>query len=150
MLKVKEIMTTKVISVTPENTFGQTKALMTEHHIRHIPVLDEAKKLMGIVTQRDVLRAQSSCLQGEESSAMKEDSASILAVMSDHLKSVHPQDSLRSAGILMQSHKIGCLPVLEDEQLVGIITDSDFVGVAINLIEEQDYHEEQGTMDDDF
>jgi CBS domain-containing protein len=52
--------------------------------------------------------------------------------------SVDPHASLKDAAIYMQKHKIGCLPVVEKKRLVGIITDADFVSIAINLLEIQE------------
>jgi CBS domain-containing membrane protein len=50
---------------------------------------------------------------------------------------------LRTAAIYMQSHKYGCLPVVSDGRLAGIITDSDFVAIAINLVEQAELNEEE-------
>lgn len=55
--------------------------------------------------------------------------------------------SLRQAALFIERHKIGCLPVLENDNLIGIITDTDFVAVAINLLEQL---EESEPLDDDF
>jgi CBS domain-containing protein len=62
--------------------------------------------------------------------------------MTEDILTTHPKDSLRAAGLTLQKHKYGCLPVIENGSLVGIITDSDYVGVAINLIEEHDAFED--------
>jgi predicted transcriptional regulator len=50
---------------------------------------------------------------------------------------------LRTAAMYMQAHKYGCLPVVSDNKLVGIITDSDFIAIAINLIEQAELNEEE-------
>ena len=55
--------------------------------------------------------------------------------------------SLRQAALFLEKHKIGCLPVLEDDMLVGIITETDFVAVAINLLEQL---EETEPFDEDY
>ena len=56
--------------------------------------------------------------------------------MTEGILTTHPKYSLRAAGLTLQKHKHGCLPIIDNGALVEIITDSDFVGVAINLIEE--------------
>lgn len=56
-------------------------------------------------------------------------------VMVSKVIAVSPKAGLRESAIYMQKHKIGCLPVVEHGKLVGIITDTDFVGIAINLLE---------------
>ena len=62
--------------------------------------------------------------------------------MTKTVRSIRPQESLRYAGLLMQQEKIGCLPVLNEGALAGIVTDTDFVGVAINLLEQVEQMEE--------
>gem|GEM_PF-3915505 len=69
-------------------------------------------------------------------------------VMIKDVKVIHPSDHLRQAALYMQSHKHGCLPVVSDDRLVGIITDSDFVATAINLLEQVELLEEQADLDD--
>ncbi len=56
-------------------------------------------------------------------------------------------DSLRKAALYIQSHKYGCLPVLSDGCLVGIITDSDFIDIAINLLEQVEITEDEVLME---
>lgn len=149
MLKVKEIMTTDVAVMTVDNTVIELRDMMAERNFRHMPIVDGENKPLGIVSQRDVLRALPSTLVegGGNAEGMK---VSVTKIMAEQLYFVHPQDSLRGAGIMMQDKKLGCLLVIEHEALVGIITDSDFVGVAINLIEGQDAEEELGNMSDDY
>lgn len=149
MLKVKEIMTKDVAVMTVANTVKEARDMMAEGNFRHVPIVDEAKKPLGIVSQRDVLRAQASDLAGMADNAELID-VSVEKIMVSQPYSVHPQDSLRGAGILMQDKKLGCLLVVENDALIGIITDSDFVGVAINLIEGQDAEEELGSIGDDY
>ena len=149
MLKVKEIMTTEPAVMTVKNTIEEVRDMMAESNFRHMPIVDGNKKPLGIVSQRDVLRAQVSTLvEGADGSEGM--NVSVEKIMAPRPYSVHPQDSLRGAGIMMQDKKLGCLLVVENESLVGIITDSDFVGVAINLIEGQDAAEEFGSMSDDY
>ncbi len=148
MLKVKEIMTKDVAVMTMANTVKEARDMMAEGNFRHVPIVDEAKIPLGIVSQRDVLRAQASDLTGSSDAELID--VSVGKIMASQPYSVHPEDSLRGAGILMQNKKLGCLLVVENEALIGIITDSDFVGVAINLIEGQDAEEELGSIDDDY
>jgi CBS domain-containing protein len=60
---------------------------------------------------------------------------------------IHKEDSLRKAALYLQTHKYGCLPVVVDDRLVGIITDSDFIDIAINLIEQVEVSEEESMLD---
>ncbi|MBV1872207.1 MAG: CBS domain-containing protein [Gammaproteobacteria bacterium] len=142
MITVNEVMTTNVISLSPHDTVLKAADIMTKHNIRHIPVVSTKNQVVGIVSQRDVLRSGAlswSTDHKNENSGQQE----IAEIMSKGTLSTHPKDSLRAAGLTLQKHKYGCLPVVENGLLVGIITDTDFVSVAINLIEEKDSLEEE-------
>lgn len=136
MMTVDDMMTRHPITMHVEESLLMAKTLMQNHAIRHLPIIDENNVLMGIISQRDVLRAQDSCLQ-RQTSQCDQELAQIGAseVMKKDIMSVNPQAGLRDAAMYMQKHKIGCLPVLSNECLVGIITDTDFVSIAINLLE---------------
>lgn len=136
MMTVDDMMTRHPITMRVEESLLMAKTLMQNHAIRHLPIIDENNVLMGIISQRDVLRAQDSCLQ-RQTSQCDQELAQIGAseVMKKDIMSVNPQAGLRDAAMYMQKHKIGCLPVLSNECLVGIITDTDFVSIAINLLE---------------
>ncbi|WP_028023737.1 CBS domain-containing protein [Enterovibrio calviensis] len=137
MLTVKEMMTPEPITLSSKHTIYDAKCLMDSKRIRHIPIVSASYELEGIVTQRDILAAQSSSL---EKSLGSDDP--MLAPLSRFTKpslfTVSPSASLKSAALFMQQHKIGCLPVIQHDQLVGIITDSDFIAIAINLLEIQE------------
>ena len=68
--------------------------------------------------------------------------------MVQNLATIDEHASLRQAALFIEKHKIGCLPVMDDEQLVGIITDTDFVAVAINLLEQLE--ETEPFVEDDY
>ena len=142
MITVSEIMSDQVIKLTSTDTVSTAKEIMRTEGIRHIPIVDEHSLPIGLITQRDILRVQDSDLAANNIPAIDEKSVLVEQIMSRKIASVHPGDSLRSAGIRMQKNKYGCLPVIQENQLVGIITDTDFVGVAIDLIEQMELHED--------
>ncbi|MDK9759128.1 CBS domain-containing protein, partial [Vibrio sp. D173a] len=109
--------------------------------IRHIPVVDADRKLLGVVTQRDVLAAQESSLQNIPQAQSYTLATPLNEIMHKNVMSVEPRAGLKESAIYMQKHKVGCLPVVEHGELVGIITDSDFVTIAINLLELQEESE---------
>ncbi|WP_375321094.1 CBS domain-containing protein [Aliivibrio logei] len=138
MFTVNDMMTTHPHTLLRSNSLEDAKALMDEHGIRHIPIVDTEGALVGLVTQRDLLSAQTSCLEKptlEEISAL---SIPLNDIMHENIMSVSPHGGLKSAALFMQKHKVGCLPVVDRGRLVGIITDSDFVTIAINLLELQE------------
>jgi CBS domain-containing membrane protein len=138
MINIAEVMTTDVYTLNPDDTLAQARSLMVEKHIRHIPVVDSEQQLVGLVTHRDLLAAADSALasEGDEQRSRREQSTPVSRVMTMKLASVDENASLRGAALHLQKYKHGCLPVVTDGRLVGIITDSDYVGIAINLLEQ--------------
>lgn len=137
MLSVAEIMTTEPITLSPDDSLHDARRLMSEHHIRHIPVVEEDGRVAGIVTQRDVLAAADSTLiVSLEDAGPQEEYIALSSFMTMDVHTVDEHASLRGTALYLQKNKVGCLPVVRDGRLVGIITDSDFVAVAINLMEQ--------------
>ena len=137
MFDVAEIMSTELLTLGPDASLQDARALMAEHDIRHIPIVEDENRLVGLLSQRDVLAAADSILLGMngESEAF-ESRVAVSTIMTMDPKTTDEQASLRGAALYLQQHRIGCLPVVKGETLVGIITDSDFVAVAINLMEQ--------------
>jgi CBS domain-containing protein len=132
---VAELMSTELHTLSPGSSLADVQELMNRQRIRHVPVVDAAGYLVGLISQRDVLAASDSRLAD---TPHRRDPATIRIddVMTRSLVTVNPDTSARRAGLYMERHKIGCLPVMADKQLIGIITDTDFVGLAINLLEQ--------------
>ncbi|EGR4331511.1 CBS domain-containing protein [Vibrio cholerae] len=141
MIKVEDMMTRNPHTLLRTHTLNDAKHLMEALDIRHIPVVDANKKLLGIVTQRDLLAAQESNLQRIAQDPSYTLDTPLYEVMHTDVMSVAPQAGLKESALYMQKHKIGCLPVVAKSELVGIITDSDFVTIAINLLELQEESE---------
>jgi CBS domain-containing protein len=137
MFSVAEVMNTELFTLGEDSSVMDARELMSEHHIRHIPVVNRSNRLLGLVSQRDVLAAADSTLLGSPGDAQAQEAfVSVASVMTVSVNTIEESANLRGAALYMQKHKIGCLPVVRGEQLVGIITDSDFVAVAINLMEQ--------------
>ncbi len=147
MLSVSEIMTAQPYTLGPDDSLAKARELMAEHHIRHIPVVSGDNCLVGVVTQRDVLAAaDSSILPDQSAHEAEQQYVALSAVMTSPVQTVDENASLRGTALHMQKNKLGCLPVVRDDQLVGIITDSDFVAIAITLMEQLEIAEPD--MDD--
>ena len=138
MITVDEFMTSDLCTLRESDSINDAREIMTEKHIRHIPVTDNNNHLLGLVTQRDVLAATEPALVQAARSMSNEGESEIRLsdIMIRNVRVILETDSLRQAALYMQSHKYGCLPVVSDDRLVGIITDSDFVTIAINLLEQ--------------
>lgn len=150
MLTVSEIMTREPYTLGPDSNLSEARQLMAEHHIRHVPVVSNDGSLIGVISQRDILAAaDSNILTGESAIAAADRYVALSTVMKAPVQTVDERDSLRSTALHMQKNKMGCLPVLRDGSLIGIITDSDFVDIAINLMEQLEAQEPQESEFDD-
>jgi len=142
MFSVAEIMTREPYTLGPDDTLAQARQMMAEHHIRHIPVLSADNSLIGLVSQRDVLAAgDSKILSREDAAGAKDHYVALSSIMTSPVQTVEEDASLRGTAMRLQQNKLGCLPVLNAGRLVGIITDSDFVTIAINLMEQLESNE---------
>lgn len=136
MITVDEIMTRELYTLAQTATLEDAMQLMAEHNIRHIPIVDDTGKLKGLVTQRDVLAANESSLKDAQSGGRNRAKIPLSDIMVRDVATIEEQASARSAALYLERHKYGCLPVVDTGRLTGIVTDSDFVAVAINLLEQ--------------
>jgi CBS domain-containing protein len=145
MFSIEAIMSTNLITVSPSATLAEARTLMHENRIHHLPVL-EGDKLIGLISLTNVLAATDSFLR-DDGSRIHADDIGISDAMVTDVATVDVSASLRHAALFLEKHKIGCLPVMDNHELVGIITDTDFVAVAINLLEQL---EETEPVDEDY
>jgi CBS domain-containing membrane protein len=145
MFSIESIMSTNLITVPPSATLAEARALMQSNRIHHLPVAD-GKILVGLVTLTNVLAATDSFLR-DDRNRIHANEIIVGDVMVKDVATVSVNASLRQAALFLEKHQIGCLPVMDDGDLVGIITDTDFVAVAINLLEQIEATE---PFEDDF
>lgn len=140
MIGIREIMTPRrdLITVLPSTPISETARLMSENHIRHIPVVDGSSSLVGMVSHRDILAATA---PKAPASPDAPDNRPVDEIMSSPVMTVDPRTSVLHAGLRLRSLAVGSLAVVLDGELEGIITDSDFLVVAINLLEQLDVTE---------
>jgi CBS domain-containing protein len=134
MFSIDTIMSTNLITVPPSATMAEARTLMQDNRIHHLPVTKEGS-LVGLVTLTNVLAVTDSFLR-DQRNRIHANEIIIADVMVNDVATVDINASLRQAALFLEKHKIGCLPVMDDNVLVGIITDTDFVAVAINLLEQ--------------
>ena len=135
MMNIDTIMSTDLVTIPPTETLETARALMRDHGIHHLPVVDEDDRLVGLVTLTNVLAATDSILRDDDN-RMHAREINIRDVMVTDVATVDERASMRQAALFLEKHQIGCLPVVTAGKLQGIITDTDFVGVAINLLEQ--------------
>ncbi len=128
---VEEIMQTEVFTLHPENTVGDAVRLMREHKIRHLPIINDEKVVVGIVTGHDLKNALPSCLREEPNAAIYD--APIEEIMIKNPIIGHPLDFVEEVAVTFYSNKISCLPIVSGGHLVGIVTTTDVLYRYIEL-----------------
>lgn len=144
MFSIDAIMSSTLITVSPTDTLADARSLMQDNRIHHLPVTEDGK-LVGLLTLTNVLAATDSFLRDDQS-RIHASEVSVSDVMVVDVATVDVRASLRQAALFLERHQFGCLPVMDDTKLIGIITDTDFVAVAINLLEQLENSE---PLDDD-
>ncbi|MBT4160664.1 MAG: CBS domain-containing protein [Gammaproteobacteria bacterium] len=124
MAKVADLMKKDPVSLDPEARIEEAWKIMHDQRVRHIPVC-KGPKLVGLITQKDLLvNAQANSLL----------TMPIAEVMVFNVKTTEQEVEIASAAQTMLEERISCLPVVEDGNLTGIITESDFLQLLINLL----------------
>jgi acetoin utilization protein AcuB len=131
MLLVKDSMTREVVALSPRTTAAEALAACREGRVRHLPVL-EGGRLVGIVSDRDLRSAAPPLGDPERAAALEK--IELSEVMTSAVVTTHPDDPIEDAANTMREKRIGCLPVLEDGALVGILTSSDVMEALVQLI----------------
>jgi CBS domain-containing protein len=127
---VEQFMAVDLYTVRPADILDLAVNLMHWRHVRHVPVEDDAGHLIGLVSHRDVLELFAlGKIHGQAELIIRD-------VMNRDLVTVRPETPTLEALELMREKRIGCLPVVKDDKLVGIITAHDFLTVSAKLFEE--------------
>ena len=129
-LLVEEFMTTDLFTARKDDLIEFASNLLDWRRIRYIPIEDDQKHLVGLVSMRMVLREYSKAVNedGEYKSHAIED------IMINNPITIHPEASIIEAMEIMQDQQIGCLPVVKNSRLVGIITEDNFLNISRRLI----------------
>jgi CBS domain-containing protein len=119
---VEDFMSTAVITIKEADTLSAAQIEMRMAEIRHLPVVDHKGHVVGVLSDRDILRNLTR-IDGEPTPVSR--------IMSRRVQTVKPSLPAAAAATMMLEHKFGCLPVVgDDEGIVGIITESDFLKIA--------------------
>ena len=134
-LLVRDLMSQPAVTVGPTGPLREVIQLMEAKNIRHVAVVDSGR-LLGLLSHRDVLRSQEGSLSGSLSSEQTHMNRWIEArwVMTKEVRTVYPDTPALEAALTLRSHGYGCLPVVEQGKLVGMLTDSDFLEYAIQQL----------------
>jgi acetoin utilization protein AcuB len=127
---VKDYMTRHPIMVPPTMPAADAQKIMVENRVRHLPVVGDGKRPLGLLT-RERLRIPPADLGSlsvwEISRFLSKLSVKDIMVKSSDLLTTTPDSTLEEAAEIMSTHRIGCLPVIEDDVVVGIITETDML-----------------------
>ena len=132
-LQVRGVMTKEVTTLKRNDQLSLANDIMQLGRVRHLPVLDDDGRLAGILSQRDLFRGALAHALGYGQRAQRKmlDSLLVKEVMSSDVITTRPDTPLVEAARVLLDRKIGCLPVVEGEKLVGILTEADFVSIFV-------------------
>ena len=135
---VSERMSRNLITAGPEMTILEAKTLMSEKKIRHLPVIDQAGKLIGIVSDRDIRDAMPSILlprEDYERNLAKVMDFPVRDIMSKNPLAIYAYYTIQDSLLVMQKRKVGALPVIDEEgYLKGILSTRDLLRAFVNVM----------------
>jgi acetoin utilization protein AcuB len=136
---VKDRMSVELLTVGENESVPQTHRIMLEQNVRHLPVVDKRGTMVGLVTEEDLVKAEPSAatlLSVWEIHSLL-DKLKVKDVMVREVITTTEDTPIEEAAELLLEHKIGCLPVLREGRLVGIITESDIFRTFMDLFSAQ-------------
>ena len=128
---VEEIMTTELITLSPNSTISEAVQIIKDNKIRHIPIVDENKRLVGLVSSKTLKNEISLNAITETGTPISE--KKIEDVMIKNVITGHPLDFVEEIALTFYEMKISCLPILSGGQLVGLVTASDLLYTYVEL-----------------
>ncbi len=131
---VSDWMTKNVHTLSASDTVFDAASLMEEKNVKHVPIV-KGQELKGIISDRDLRSFQPSTATSLETEEIVHlmSQTKIKEVMSGDVLTTTPQTSVEKAAMLMLDGSVGCLPVIEGEQLVGIISDKDIFRALVDI-----------------
>ncbi|MFN8545833.1 MAG: CBS domain-containing protein [Candidatus Binatia bacterium] len=138
-MRIANWMQRRVHAVGPRDTIGHAREIMEQHRVNQLPVV-VGKRVIGIVTDRDLRDAFPSVMESARDDARgrkEKETEQILveSVMTPTVVSLKPSDTVVEAARVMRRERIGSVPIVEDDQLVGILTRSDVLAAFVGLSE---------------
>ena len=140
MLKIKDIMTSEVFVLHDTQTLELVRSLMRIKHVRHVPIVDTDNTFVGLMTHRDLLAQTISHLAevDDEEQEYLDRHIHIVNIMKTDVVTIDPETDVCTAVAMLLEHKYGCLPVVSDGKLVGIVTEADFLKLTLKLMRESE------------
>jgi CBS domain-containing protein len=125
-MKVKDIMAREVATLKVDDELSLAEDIMHLGRIRHLPVTD-GERLVGIITERDLFKASLASVIDYDYQIKRDYMKTVVIkeIMKTDLITILPDATIQEAAQLMLNHKIGCLPVVRGEKMVGLVTETD-------------------------
>jgi CBS domain-containing protein len=135
-LRVSDLMSRPVVAVRPSSRLSEVIETLENNRIRHVPVVDEGGRVLGLISHRDVLRSQESSLSKAPAADQDEMNRWMEArwLMTREVRTTRPDESALEAALTLRSSGCGSIPVVEEGKLVGMLTEADFVEYAIRTL----------------
>jgi acetoin utilization protein AcuB len=135
-LSVRDWMTRRVNTIRPDTRLSEAARLMGSRRIRHLPVVEPPGRLVGIVTARDLRQAVFAPAVQDHPERLSSvlDGLVVRDVMTRGVLTVRPATPIRDAARLMHERRVGALPVVERDRVVGILTESDVLRAFQRLL----------------
>jgi len=126
--KVRDIMATEVITLGRNDTLQLARDIMTLGRIRHFPIMEEGE-VVGVISQRDLFHASLGSVMkyGEKAEREFLGTVAVKEVMKEPPITILPNAFIKEAARMMVEKQIGCLPVVEKGELVGLVTETDIL-----------------------
>lgn len=128
---IEQIMQNNVISLKEEDEIEKACDYIYKHGIRHIPIIDSNNHVVGIVSDRDVRDARPSIFHANDH--LDDLKKPVSSIMKRDVITGHPLDFVEEVAATLYEHNIGCLPIVSDEKLVGIVTETDLLHTLVQL-----------------
>ncbi|MDA8236017.1 MAG: CBS and ACT domain-containing protein [Clostridia bacterium] len=129
---VKSVMSTPVISIPPKYDVGKALEVMRANHIKYLPIVSN-NSIMGLVSESDLLKVfPKKTLNSFEMNLLSR--TPIIQVMVKNPTIIDPDETLEKAAMIMHSCHIGCLPVVENNELLGMLTESDVINTFVGVM----------------
>ncbi|MDX1332924.1 MAG: CBS domain-containing protein [Robiginitalea sp.] len=134
-IPVSTIMTTQLVVLNTTDSLEKAERLFKKHRIRHIPVIEGQKRIVGMLSLTDLLRisfADGAYEDEEDIETVVYEMFSLSQVMAKNIKTVAPDTTIKEVAELLANEEFHALPIVEDGNLVGIVTTTDLIKYLLN------------------
>ncbi len=134
-IPVSTIMTTQLVVLNTTDSLEKAEHLFKKHRIRHIPVVESQNRIVGMLSLTDLLRisfADGAYEDEEEIETVVYEMFSLPQVMAKNIKTVNPDTTIKEVAELLAKEEFHALPIVEEGNLVGIVTTTDLIKYLLN------------------